>query len=156
MNKKILVPLGENDQIETMIPYVEKVARPGMKVIFLVRYPVGGFIWAKEEFGMRAALEAKKLVTYYSWEENLRRAGNRISYASEVLSRKGVEVSVDVYAGGLNKAMRTHSLNGDVDLIVKPVGLAQRIAMFLNVAVARWFKRPSFSAVQLIHPRAVV
>ena len=105
---------------------------------------------------MRAALEAKKLVTHYSWEENLRRAGNRISYASEVLSRKGVEVSVDVYAGGLNKAMRTHSLNGDVDLIVKPVGLAQRIAMFLNVAVARWFKRPSFSAVQLIHPRAVV
>ena len=139
-----------------MIPYVEKVARPGMQVIFLVRYPVGGFIWGKEEFGMRAALEAKKLVTYYSCEENLRRAANRVSPASKILGCKDVEVSVDLYAGGLNKAVRTHSLNGDVDLIVKRVGIGQRMAMFLNVAVARLFKRPRFSAVQLIQPRAVV
>ena len=60
MNKKILVPLAQSDRAEEMIPYVEKVARPGMEVVFLVRYPIDGFIWAKEEFGMRAALEAKQ------------------------------------------------------------------------------------------------
>ena len=34
MNKKILVPLGQYERSEDMIPYVEKVARPGMEVIF--------------------------------------------------------------------------------------------------------------------------
>ncbi len=139
-----------------MIPYIEEVARPGMHVVFLVRYPVDGFIWAKEEFGTKAALEAKKLVTHYSWEENLRRAANRVSYASEMLSRKGLEVSADVYAGGLKKAVRNHTLSGDVHLIMTRAGIGQRVAMFLNGAVSRLFKRPSFSAVQLIHPSTVV
>ena len=47
MNKKILVPLGQYDRSEEMIPYIENVARPGMKVVFLVRYPVDGVIRAK-------------------------------------------------------------------------------------------------------------
>jgi hypothetical protein len=38
MSKKILVPLRQNDRTEEMVPYVEKVARPGMKVVFLVHY----------------------------------------------------------------------------------------------------------------------
>jgi len=59
MNKKILVPLGQYDASEEMIPYIEKVARPGIKVVLLVRYPVDGVGWAKEEYGMRAALKAK-------------------------------------------------------------------------------------------------
>ena len=32
MNKKILVPCGQYDRSEEMIPYIENVARPGMKV----------------------------------------------------------------------------------------------------------------------------
>ena len=36
MSKKILVPLGQYDRSEELIPYIEKVARPGMKVVFLV------------------------------------------------------------------------------------------------------------------------
>ena len=62
MNKKMLVPLARNDRTEEMIPYIEKVARPETKVVFLVRYPVDGFIWAKEEYGMRTALPARELV----------------------------------------------------------------------------------------------
>src|SRR5678815_767215 len=79
MRKKILVPLAQNDRAEEMIPYVEKVARPGMNVVFLVRYPVDGFIWAKEEYGMKAALQAKELVNYYSWENNLEKAKRNLS-----------------------------------------------------------------------------
>ena len=36
MNKKILVPLKQNDLSEEMIPYIEKVARRGVNVVFLV------------------------------------------------------------------------------------------------------------------------
>jgi hypothetical protein len=65
-------------------------------------------------------------------------------------------VSVDVYAGGLKKAVRNHTLSGDVHLIMTRAGIGQRVAMFLNGVVSRLFKRPSFSAVQLIHPSTVV
>ena len=56
MNKKILVPLGQYDRSEEMIPYIENVARPGMKVVFLMRYRLDGIRLHKEEYGMKAAL----------------------------------------------------------------------------------------------------
>ena len=157
MNKKILVPLGQNDRAEEMIPYVEKVARPGMKVVFLVRYPVDGFIWAKEEFGMKAALEARQLVNYYSWEGNLQRAQKKVSSARDVLRPKDIEVVVDVYAGSLKKAVRSHTLNGDVHLIMTRVSIGDWIARLFDGtgSVFDWFSRPRFSPVLLINPRTL-
>lgn len=158
MNKKILVPLGQYDRSEEMIPYIENVARPGMKVVFLVRYPVDGFIWGKEEYGMRAALEAKKLVHYYSWEGNLENAKRKVAIACEALRAKGIEAAVDVYAGSLKKAMRSHTLNGDVHLIMTRAGIGDWIARIFDgtTSVFKWFKRPSFSPVMLINPRTLV
>jgi hypothetical protein len=158
MNKKILVPLGQYDRTEEMIPYVEKIARPGMKVVFLMRYPVDGFIWAKEEDGMRAALEAEKLVNYYSWEGNLEKAKKQVAPVCEALQAKGIEGAVDVYAGSLKKAVRSHTLNGDVHLIMTRAGLGDWIARLFDGtnSVFRWFKRPSFSPVLLINPRTLV
>jgi hypothetical protein len=157
MNKKILVPLGQNDRTDEMIPYVEKVARPGMNVVFLVRYPVDGFIWGKEEFGMKAALEAKKLVSYYSWEENLQRAERKVSSVCAALRSKGVEAAVDVYAGSLRKAVRSHTLNGDVHLIMTCAGVGDWIARLFDGtgSVFKWFNCPSFSPVLLINPRTL-
>ena len=42
---KILVPLKRHDQIEEIMPYIEKVAEPGAGVVFLVHHPVSGFKW---------------------------------------------------------------------------------------------------------------
>jgi len=158
MNKKILVPLGRYDRSEEMILYIENVVRPGMKVVFLVRYPVDGFIWAKEEYGMRAALEAKKLVNYYSWEGNLEKAKKQVAPASEALRAKGIETVVDVYAGSLKKAVRSHTLNGDVHLIMTRAGMGDWIARIFDgtISVLKLFKRPSFSPVLLINPRTMV
>lgn len=157
MNKKILVPLGQYDRSEEMIPYIEKVARPGMQVVFLMRYPIDGLRWQKEESGIKAASEIKELVSHYSWEENLREAEKKVSPASEVLCSKGVEVAVAVYAGSLKKAVRTHTLNGDVHLIMTRAGVGQKIAGLLTGSNSLFdlFKRPSFSPVFLIHPSTV-
>jgi hypothetical protein len=157
MSKKILVPLGQNDRTAEMIPYIEKVARPGMEVVFLVRYPVDGFIWAKEEFGMKAALEAKQLVHYYSWEENLHRAAEKLSSACAALRPKGIEVTVDVYAGSLKKAVRSHTINGDVHLIMTRAGIGDWIARLFDGtgSVFDWFKRPGFFPVLMIKPRTL-
>ena len=158
MNKKILVPLGQYDRSEEMIPYIEKVARPGMKVVFLVRYPVDGFIWAKEEYGMRAALKAKELVSYYSWEGNLESAQKQVAPACEALRAKGIEAAVDVYAGSLKKAVRSHMLNGGVHLIMTRAGIGESIGGLFDgiTSVFKWFKRPTFSPVLLINPRTLV
>ena len=158
MNKKILVPLGQYDRSDEMIHYIEKVARPGMKVVFLVRYPVDGFIWAKEEYGMRAALKAKELVSYYSWEGNLENAKKQVAPAREALCAKGIEASVDVYAGSLKKAVRSHMLDGDVYLIMTRAGISEWIAGLFDgiTSVSKWFRRPSFSPVMLINPRTLV
>src|SRR5262249_41128305 len=40
MAEQVFVPLKRNDWFEGIIPYVEKVTRPGMEVVFLLRYPV--------------------------------------------------------------------------------------------------------------------
>ena len=158
MNKKILVPLGQYDRSEEMIPYIEKVARPGMQVVFLMRYPVDGFIWGREEYGMRGALEAKKLVNYYSWEGNLENAKRKVATACEALRAKGIEAETDVYAGSLKRAVRTYTLNGDVHLIITRAGIGDWIARLFDGtnSVFKWFKRPSFSSVMLINPRTLV
>src|SRR5262245_26667896 len=155
MNKKILVPLGQYDRSEEMIPYIEKVVRPGMKVVFLMRYPVDGIGWRKEEYGMRAALEAKNLVNYYSWEGNLEKAKQQVAPAREALRAKGIEADIDVYAGSLKKAVRRHTLNGNVHLIITRAGLRDWITRLFDGtnSVFKWFKRPSFSPVMLINPR---
>jgi hypothetical protein len=158
MSKKILVPLGKYDRSEEMIPYIEKVTRPGMKVVLLVRYPVDGFLWAKEEYGMRAALKAKELVSHYSWEGNLENARKQVAPACEALRAKGIEASVDVYAGSLKKAVRSHMLGGDIHLIMARAGVGDWIARLFDstTSIFKWFRRPSFLSVMLISPRSLV
>jgi hypothetical protein len=158
MSKEILVALKSQDRIEDMVPCLERVAQPGTKVTFLFRYPVDGFAWAKQDAETAvAALEGKKLVDYYSWEENVKRAERKISPALEALHRKGAEVAVDLYAGSLRKAIKSHAPEGGISLIMTRVGIGQWITSFLSgtISALKLFKHPSFSPVLLIHPRAM-
>lgn len=154
MNKHILVPMKRNDRAEDFIPYVEKVARRGMKVVFMVPYPVDGFRGSHEEFGRKAIEEGKRLVSYYTWDTNLQKAKDRISPALKILPAKGVEVAVDLYAGSMRRAVGEYAAKGDIHLIVTRAGIGQRIAGFLNGSnsLLDLFKRPALSPVLLVHP----
>ena len=107
---------------------------------------------------MRAALKAKELVNYYSWEGNLENANRKVATACEALRVKGIEAAVDVYAGSLKKAMRSHTLNGDVHLIMTRAGIRDWIARLFDGtnSIFKCFNRPSFSPVLLINPRTFV
>ncbi|MGH7930728.1 MAG: hypothetical protein ACREQV_23400 [Candidatus Binatia bacterium] len=154
---KILVPLKRSDQVKDLMPYVEKIARAGMKAVFLVPYPVDGVRWSNEESGIKAVIEGQQLVEYYNWENNLQKAKDRVSPAIEVLPSRGIEVVVDIYAGSLTAAIGDYTARGDVDLIVTAAGFGQRIAGLLNGSNSLFelFKRPSFLPALLIHPKAV-
>jgi len=156
MNKKILVPLRRYDQSDAMIPYVEKITRPGMKVIFLMPYLVDGHFWGKEECGVMAAMEAKRLAKYYSWEGNLERAKERVARTCEALSVKGIEASVELYAGSLRRAVRSHVSTGDVHLVVTKSGIGSFMGNLLSGMVSVFgLRRAGYRPVHLVHPSAV-
>lgn len=154
MRKKILVPLGQSDRIEEMIAYFDRVARPGIKVVFLMRYPVGGIRWPTKDPDRETGAEVKELLDHYSWEANVKRANAEVVPAVEALGTKGVEAAVEVYAGSLKKAIRGHALNGDVLLIMTRAGGGQWIAGLLDGSRSLFdlFKRTTVSPVLLIHP----
>jgi hypothetical protein len=154
---KILVPLKRNDEVKELMPYIEKVARPGMEAVFLVPYPADGMRWSHAELEMQAVNEGKQLVEYYDWESNRQRAMAKVFPAFEVLPARGIAVAVDVYAGNWRRAVKSHTANGDVHLIVTGSGIGQRIAGLFNGSNSfiELFKKPSLFPVLLIHPETV-
>jgi hypothetical protein len=158
MRKEILVAMKSQNRFEDIIPCLERVARPGMKVTFLVRYPADRFSWPKEKFGRAAVLaETHRLAKYYSWQESQKRAQRKVAPAFEALQRKGVEVAVNLYAGSLKRAIKTHAPEGGDNVVMMPVGIGQWITSLLNGtnSVIRLFKRPGFSLVHLIQPGGI-
>lgn len=156
---QILVALKERDRIQEIIPILEKIAKPGMKVTFLVPYPVDLRAWLRDhwivtESSRKAMLEGKRIMAKYSWEEQKRLAEQKISLAREALSTMGVEVAL-VIKGCLRRATREYVLNGDLQFILISAlnGQATMGLMHLTTLLARRIKRPIFSSFLLYHPR---
>jgi hypothetical protein len=154
MNQQILVPMKRSDRAEELIPYVEKVSRPGMKVIFMVPYPMDGFCWAREEFGRKAIEQTKSLAGYYRWDANVQKAKDRVAPLLKSLTAKGIEVAVDLYAGSMRNAVQVYAAKGNVHLIVTRASTIERIAGILSGSnsLLDLFKRSVLSPVLLIHP----
>jgi hypothetical protein len=157
MKKLILVPLKRSDRAEDLLPYVEEVARPDMKAVFMVPYPVDGFRWSGEQFGRKAIEEGKRMAAYYDWDTNRKKANDLIAPVMKALSAKGIDAAVDIYAGNMRSALQDYVAKGDVHLIVSRAGIGRKIAGLLTGNNSFWdlFKRPSFSPVLLIHPSTV-
>jgi hypothetical protein len=128
-----------------------------MKVVFMLPYPVDGFRWTTEQFGIKAIMEKKRLADYYAWDANVQRASERIRPAAQALTDKGIEVDADIYAGGMTRAIRGYAANADVHLIVTRLNVAEKIAGLVagSNSLSALFKRSSFSPVLLIHPNTV-
>lgn len=151
MAKQILVPLRKEDPIKDIMPCIERIVQPGMKVIFLFRYPVNGYLWPRLDPGIQAALAARKIGEYYSWDEQRQLAENKVFLAREAFEKRGVEVTVDVYTDGLRKVVTNHTSNGDVHLVMMRAGIGLGIMKVLHGAIG-FFKRPGFSPMYLVYP----
>ncbi len=153
MAKQILVPISRNDRVKEMIPYVERVALPGMKVVFLVPYPVDGFVEHIRagrftgETGIPNPEKVRKIAARYSWESQQQLARQRVFPACHALQKKGAEVTVDVYTGSLRKAVKRYALTGDVHLMMAHAGIGRVISRSLKnlFSILRSSRRPSFS-----------
>ena len=163
MAKEILVPLKRSEGIKEVVPYIERIAEPGMKVVFLFRYPVDGFDWlqarlATMQSGMQSAVQIQRMVAGYSWEQQSQLAKQKVSSAREALHKRGVEVAVELCTESFRKAVRSYTLKGDVHLIVMPTGSDHLIMRLLHSTI-RFFSplsRLSSPHAIVLHPGAVL
>ena len=158
MAEQILVPLKSNDRLEEIIPYIEEIAKPGMKAVFLVRYPVDGLEWLRDhwvtmESPREAMLAGRKIMEKYSLEEQGRLAKQKCFPVCEPLRKRGVEVAVDVYTGSLKKVVDSFTRNGDSTSIMMQAGWGFRLMSFLRRTTPLFgLLRPrALSAVLLLH-----
>ena len=73
MESQILVPFNSHVRIKDIISVIEKAAKPGMRVVFLVRYPIDISEWLRDhwvttESARDAMLAGRKIMDKYSLE----------------------------------------------------------------------------------------
>lgn len=159
MTGQILVALKHDDQIPEITSILQKVAKPGSKVTFLMPYPASLRPWLRDhwitaESPRHARLEAQQISARYSWEEQKRLAEEKIAAARDALTKMGVEVAL-VLKGRLNAAVRECVLTGDFQLLLMSAGTG-RLAMELVRLSIMWLARihrSSFSVFRLYSPQ---
>jgi hypothetical protein len=158
MAKEILVALKDQHRFDEITPYVEEIARPGMRVVFLVPYPMNSWVWLSEhwvtaESPREAMLAGRKIIERHSWQLQRELAQERIAPMRHVLQKRGVEVALDVYTGSLATVVESYTRKGDVHLIMRTedqpaiMRLVHRATTFLGL-----FRRAHFPPMLVLRP----
>lgn len=158
MAGQILIALRDQDRLEEIVPYVKEIVQPGMKVVFLVRYPMDPWMWLRDhwidtESSRKALSTIRTTLDNYSWDKQIAAAEKRVLPACEALQRKGIDVSVNVYTGDLRDAVSGYRRNGDVQLIIMQAKNPFRVVSSLRAAMQflGLFRQPTPSPVLLLH-----
>jgi hypothetical protein len=154
---QIIVPLRGSDRIEQFLPYIEQVAQPGMKIVFLVHFGVSRF---KELTDQLLAIHTSIQPAFLPAQsedgivENARRsAQERFISVGETLRQKGVTVDVNIYSGRLRTVVNDYLKKEDVYLVMMRPNL-DRVAAYLRKigSAFRSFKPVTVPPVLLLHP----
>ena len=169
MASQILVALKSEDRLSQMVPCIEEIAEPGMKVVFLIRFQPQAAFKASSYNGLASdhlehvrfvgdleepRFAGANLEGAEAMEEQRLSAEHKVFLALEALVKRGIEISVDVFTGSLRRAMKSYAAKGDVHLIVMRARSEPMMMHFLYRAfsVFGFFKRPTFSPVLVLHP----
>lgn len=159
MSGQILVPLKNDEPIEEIIPYLEEITRPGIRVVFLVHFPVDGFAWLRDQLAvmqtaMQTILGDRSLAYGSSWEGQKQFAERKVFPARKALEGRGVEVAVELHTDSLKKVVRRYTTNRDVHLIVMRAGNRLRGSRSIQrrTSFFGFSKRYSHSSVLVLRP----
>jgi hypothetical protein len=157
MAGQILVPLSGSDRIELFLPYIEQIAQPEMKVIFLVHLGVSHFKELTDQLlaihtGIQPALlpgQSEERIV----EDARHSAQQRVLFACQALREKGITVDVNIYARRLRRVVREYLEKEDVYLVMMRPNL-DRVTAYLGKigSVFRFFKPATVPPVLLLHP----
>jgi hypothetical protein len=124
MEGQILVPFNSHFRVEDIVSVIEEAAKPGMGVVFLVRYPVDPWVWFQDHWvttasARHAVLAGRKVMERYSWERQKMLAEKMVAPWRYVLQKIGVTVAVDVYTGSLSSVVETYSRGDEISLVMR-------------------------------------
>jgi hypothetical protein len=123
MAGQILVPFNLHLQVEDIISAIEEAAKPGMGVVFLVRYPVDPWEWFRDHWVTTASsrdamLAGRKIIEKYSWDGQMALAEEMVAPWRYVLQKIGVTVAVDVYTGSVSSVVENYSRGDGISLVM--------------------------------------
>jgi hypothetical protein len=157
MGRQILVALNSEDRLGQMIPYIEKIALPGMRVVFLIRFiPQPAAKSSRRDLTELECVEGSRFFAggTQSIEEQRLSAEHKVFLALEALLKRGIEISVDVYTGSLRRTVKRYTSKGAACLIVMRARREQMMMDFLDKAFPIFgsFKGQAPTPVLVFHP----
>ena len=130
----------------------------GASVVFLAHHPVSGFKWLQAycgiaQCGLEKTLAVRRMMESYSLKTRTQLSQRRLFQSCEALHDMGLNITVDIYTGGLRKALKSYANNGNMQLLVMRPGVGQRIMSVLHGAasVSSVFSRSFSSSPLLLH-----
>ena len=123
MAGQILIPFNSDLRVKDIISVIEEAAKPGMRVVFLIRYPVDPWVWFRDhlvttESSRDAMLAGRKVMERYSWEGQRTLAEEMVAPWRYVLQKMGVQASVDIYTGSFSSVLEKYSRGNEISLIM--------------------------------------
>jgi len=124
MEGQILVPFNPHNRVSDIIPVIEKAAKSGMRIIFLVRYPMNSWEWLRDhwvttESSRGASLAGRGIMDKYSIEGQRALAEKIVAPWRQALEKMGVKATVDVYTGSLPSVVENYSRRGGISLLIR-------------------------------------
>jgi len=153
MNKQLLVPIKSYRQLEALLPYLEDMARPGMKIIFLVQLGANRFA---QLAGLLLEIQNGLPGTLYSdTVEQQSHLTHRIEHASESLSDRGIRIEVKFYSGRLRPILSGYIEDDHHHTVVmRPRGSQPRRWLTSVFSALRTGNSSRPIPVLLYHPRS--
>ena len=136
MAVQLLVPFNSHLQFEDIISVIEQAAKPGMRVVFLVRYPVDPWVWFQDhwvttESSRDAMLAGRKIIEKYSRDGQMALAEEMVAPWRYVLQKTGVTVAVDVYTGSWSSVVESYRRGDGISLAMRDHPRHQHLGDFL-------------------------
>jgi hypothetical protein len=173
MAEQILVALRNHDRLSRMVPYIEEIASPGMKVILLIPFDLrtASDAFRTESVALKRLNQERTLGQIdgatdttanikgaHIVEEEDRRAEHKVFLALERLLKKGIDISVNVYTGSLRSAVKSYTARGNVHVIMRRAGRALMMLQFFCRSVPNFvlLKRPSLSPIRMLRANQTV
>ena len=125
MAHQVLIPFNPHFRMKETLPVIEAAAKPGMRVVFLIRYPLDRWAWMRDHYittsSLRTAmLEGKAVIDRYSWEGQRALAEEIVAPWRYALDKIGVSSVVDVYTGSFSSVVKKYGPQEETAVLMPP------------------------------------
>lgn len=129
MEDKIFIVLRTRDQVEDLIPYLERMAKPGMKLVCLVFCPVKSTDclrdhWLSMEAKTSSISPDRTPADRYSSKPR-KLVEEKVIALREAMMKKSVNVDVDFCTGRLKKIVLDRTIDKNIRWLIIPAQLSR-------------------------------